>query len=123
MGSAGHPRTASVEVVSAASLLCVVPEPEAVAAAMWGSVCPGGAILVIETTALMTQGAVRTLDQHTCTPDDHRAISMWAEARRGRAVNPSRLAAFAQAQTMYRSMLSGLVATWLFRRSAEEERR
>ena len=117
VGKAGDPRPGSADVVSAASLLYVVPDPEEVAAAMWDAVRPGGTVLVVETTASMTPDAVRRLDQRTWSPDDRRAISMWAQARGGRALDPRRLASFANAETTFHPLLSGLVGAWLFRRA------
>lgn len=116
VGSATELRAGSADVVSAAALLCVVADPAATAAAMWTALRPGGAVLVVETSASMTPDVVRGLDRSAWSTRDRLAIALWANVRRGRALDPTRLAAFADAEVSFQPLLHGLVGAWLFRR-------
>lgn len=104
----------SATVVSAASLLIAVPNPAEVAAALWGAVAPGGHLLIVETTPLMTLANVSRLPREGWNARDRRAFDLWGMARSGRAIDPSRLAALATSPVERHDLLGGLVAAWLF---------
>lgn len=116
VGDARHLTPASADVVFAASLLYVVPDPTETAAVLFNAVRPGGALIVVETTAAMTPAAVRQLDTRTWSGRGRRAVSLWALARQGRALDPIAFPALSQAETVYHPLLSGLVGAWVFRR-------
>ncbi len=75
----------SADVVSAASLLFVLPDPDAAIQQLWDCVRPGGKLLVIETTERMTVDQARTVKK--AIPHGRRfVLNLWARARNGRAV-------------------------------------
>ncbi len=76
------------DVVSAASLVCQLPDPAAGVAALWDLVRPGGVLLVVETTGQMSRRTVRAASAHH---DRHSRLVLdrWAGARTGRAIPPS----------------------------------
>jgi ubiquinone/menaquinone biosynthesis C-methylase UbiE len=120
LGSASTERPAAFDVVSAASLLFVVPDRVATAQAMWRAVRPGGSLLIIETTASMTPAAARALDRSGWSSDDRRAITLWAAARQGRAVDPRVLLPRAELpggpDWAFHPLLGGLVGAWVAKR-------
>lgn len=73
----------TADVVSAASLLCALPDPRVGFERLWQQVREGGSLLVIETTASMTRSHVR---ESSIRP--HPALVLWATARQGRVVDP-----------------------------------
>lgn len=109
-------RPSRAEVVSAASLLAVIPNEARGLDLLWRSVAPGGALLIVETTPAMRPAAALRL------ASGRRAsgLLLWAVARRGRSCapvmdtwRPVDLAARA-----FHPLLGGLVGAWLFRRTA-----
>jgi len=73
------------DVVSAASLVCQLPDPAAALCRLWELVAAGGALLVVETTPAMTTEHIATL---TATLDgrSRRVLTRWARARSGHAI-------------------------------------
>jgi SAM-dependent methyltransferase len=101
------------DVVSAASLLIVLPDPREGLGHLWHCVKPGGTLLVVETTAAMTpEGAQRVVGRQ------HPALFLWARARRGRAVAPSLLDELDVASRRHRFLLQGLVQAWALQKAA-----
>ncbi len=73
------------DVVSAASLLCQLPDPAAGVEALWRLVRPGGTLLLVETTAAMSRAtAVAAAPQRDVR--SRRVLSRWGAAREGAAV-------------------------------------
>jgi len=108
---------APAAVVSAASLLMVVPDRQAAMQELLRAVAPGGTLLVIETTALMAQAAEKGLPQHLYR--GHRAwvLRLWAHVRRGaRPVDVDALCP-AGYQVQHHDLLGGLVRASLLRAS------
>jgi hypothetical protein len=103
----------SADVVSAASLLIVLPEPRAALAQLWECVRPGGTLLVVETTEQMTPERARTILPHT-RPGRRAALSLWARARSGRAVDPGLFDGIDARARSDRALLHGLVRAWTF---------
>lgn len=103
------------DVVSAASLLAVLDEPAAGAAALWGSVRPGGHLLLIEPTEAMNAANARQL---ICAGELPRkrliGLKRWASAREGRAVADDIFTPADAVQMQYIELLDGLVGAWLF---------
>src|SRR3990172_1419898 len=70
------------DVVSASSLLCVLPEPLKGLHTLWSAVRPGGTLLVVETTEEMAPDRARAV-MSVVSPGRRRALEMWARARQG----------------------------------------
>ncbi len=104
-------RQARADVVSAASVILLAPDPAAALARCWSLVNPGGTLLIIETTPAMRPGQV------WCHLRGRRAagLLLWSLARRGRSV-ASVLDAFPLAPARYHPLLGGLVGAWRFSR-------
>ncbi len=100
-------------VVSAASLLAVLPSPQAGLRALWQAVRPGGALLIIEPTAAMGLAQARQLLRAQITGRRKYALYLWAYARQGRAVDPAIYHTLNAASSTYRPLLHGLVGAWL----------
>ena len=108
VGDAADLAAEPTDIVSAASLLCGVPDPRSTAATLWAAVRPGGALLVVETTATMTVDAARRIAPDL---DPHRrhALGLWARSRNGTAFDRRALEAIpAELQTVT-PLLHGLV--------------
>lgn len=76
-------RAATADVVSAASLLMVVPDRGAALRQLLQALAPGGTLLVIETTRLMAQAAIRGLPAPLCTGRRAWVLRLWARVRSG----------------------------------------
>ena len=66
----------SADVVSAASLLFILPDPTAALHQLWRCVRPHGYLLVIETTSLMTPELARQVSD-TTPPGRRLALHLW----------------------------------------------
>lgn len=101
----------SADVVSAASLLFVVPDPAAALQQLWNCVRPGGTLLVIETTEAMTpRGALKAMNR--ISPGRRIALTLWAQARNGRAVDSRFVEALPATSGLRTPLLHGMVAAW-----------
>ena len=104
-----------VDVVSAASLLFVVPDAEAALGQLWERVRPGGQLLVIETSERMTPAAARQVK----TPPGRRlGLTLWARARNGRAVAPRIFRTLPASSIEHTPLLDGLVSAWVLAKAA-----
>ena len=84
VGDAGADLPAA-DVVSAASVLCQAPDPTGLLSILWAAVRPGGCLLLVETTRLMSVERIRRASQR----DDRRSrqvLGLWARSRQGRAL-------------------------------------
>jgi 2-polyprenyl-3-methyl-5-hydroxy-6-metoxy-1,4-benzoquinol methylase len=106
--------TGHADVVSAASLLTVLPDRSEALGQLWRRVAPGGALLVIETTARMRW--------HATLPHLHGSgalgLLLWGLVRQGRTAAPA-LDTFAPEGLQARSfhpLLGGLLGAWQFTR-------
>ena len=107
------------DVISAASLLAVLDDKPAGAAALWKSVRPGGHLLLIEpTTAMNPANAKRLIERGGLPRKRLRGLTLWAAAREGRAVAPAIFAPVDIAQTQQLELLEGLVGAWVYRKPA-----
>ncbi|MDE2494387.1 MAG: class I SAM-dependent methyltransferase [Alphaproteobacteria bacterium] len=106
----------SADVVSAASLLFVVQEPEAALVQLWSCVRPGGNLLVVETTEKMAPRAALQTMTHI-RPGRRLALLLWARARNGRSVAPSVYDRLAPASGSRTPLLDGLVSAWVFKKT------
>jgi SAM-dependent methyltransferase len=105
----------SYEVVSAASLLAVLPDPATALEDLWALVAPSGALLVIEPTERMSFG--NALASYPRIVRGRRpALLLWGRARQGRSVM-QRVDAFAPPDLARRHkelLVDGLVAATCF---------
>jgi ubiquinone/menaquinone biosynthesis C-methylase UbiE len=105
------------DIVSAASLLFVLPDPLAGIRQLWRCVRPGGALLIIETTTDMVPAQVRQARQGVRSGRGL-ALTLWALARRGRIIDPSVFDAIVPASRECKLLLNGLVQAWVFTKEA-----
>ena len=103
----------SADVVSAASLLFVLPDPGVAVQRLWDCVRPGGRLLVIETSKLMTPEAARRV-KSTMPPGRRLALNLWARTRSGRAVAPEIFDSLSTHASECTPLLSGLIHAWTF---------
>lgn len=106
------------DVVSAASLLFVLPDPAAALHQLWRCVRPRGRLLVLETTGLMTPAGAQRIS-HTVRPGRRLALHLWAHARRGRAVAAQVFESLPTQSAACTPLLGGLVHAWTFAKGAE----
>jgi ubiquinone/menaquinone biosynthesis C-methylase UbiE len=109
-------RGITADVVSAASLLFVLPEPRVGLSELWRLVSPGGHLLIVETTPRLN--AIRALS--AARGPGASGLVLWGMARCGRSVAPV-LATFDPADLVgakYRPLCSDLVGAWLFEKKA-----
>jgi ubiquinone/menaquinone biosynthesis C-methylase UbiE len=103
------------DVVSAASLLNVLPDRRAALIQLLDAVAPGGTLLVVETSDMMA--SLRAGDRRRKLALGHRAwvLRLWARARLGtRAVDIEALCPNEYAVQRH-ALLGGLVNAWLVR--------
>jgi trans-aconitate methyltransferase len=113
LGSAGSRHAA--DVVSAASLLIVLPDVRGALARLWACVRPGGALLVIETTPNMTPERAKSVAPRT-RPGRRAALALWARARSGRAIDPAVFDGLDSSSRERHALLEGLVDAWILRK-------
>ena len=83
-GDAGGDLPAA-DVVSAPSVLCQAPDPAELLSNLWATVRPGGSLLLVETTQLLSVERIRRASER----DGRRSrqvLGLWARARQGRAL-------------------------------------
>ncbi|MEO8609465.1 MAG: class I SAM-dependent methyltransferase [Chloroflexota bacterium] len=103
----------SASVISAASLLAVLPDPMAGLLLLWRSVRPGGSLLIIEPTAEMTVEHAHHLIQNGIPAKRKYGLYLWASARQGRAVDSSLYSRLQSSKLDYIPLLHGLVGAWV----------
>ena len=105
------------DVVAAASLLVVVPDPAAILAALWRSVAPGGSLLVVEAGEGMTVAAARGMIGSGLPGPGRPFLMLWAAARQGRTLDPRVIRALPDsARRIARPLLGGMATATLVRR-------
>jgi SAM-dependent methyltransferase len=105
------------DVVSAASLLFVLPDRLGAMASLWDLVVPGGTLLVIETTPEMR--ACGTLARAQARGGQSVELMLWGLARGGRSAARD-IAAFRPPDleaSSFHPLLGGLLGAWMLRRS------
>jgi 2-polyprenyl-3-methyl-5-hydroxy-6-metoxy-1,4-benzoquinol methylase len=98
----------SADVVSAASLLYGATDPTSTVTALWAAVRPGGALLIIESTAAMTVVNARELAPALPSHRRH-VLSMWARARNGATFDRASLEVLPSTHLSTTPLLHGLV--------------
>ena len=104
------------DVVSAASLLFVLEDPQAALRQLWGCVRPKGTLLIIETTQEMSPAHARSVIDRI-PPRRRAALSLWARARNGKALDPNIYAALPALSIERNPLLHGMLAAWTFKKS------
>ena len=106
----------SAHVVSAASLLAVLPDREAGLRSLWRLLRPGGTLLIIEPTRQMTSENVAHAIQHGLPQKRIAGLRMWANARQGNIVDPSIYEILGAESIIFQPLLHGLVGAWLIQK-------
>ena len=106
----------SADVVSAASLLAVLDDKVRGLQALWGSVQPGGALLIIEPTEQMTSESANQLIKNGLSGKRIKGLHMWAAARQGNTIKPA-LYDTLGAPLEFTPLMSGLVGAWVISKS------
>jgi trans-aconitate methyltransferase len=97
------------DVVTAASLLAVVPDPVVALHQLWSCVAPMGTLLVIETSQQMTPANARRLLATGLDGPGRPFLSMWAHARNGRVIPRRLFDSLLPATPRHHPLLAGLV--------------
>ncbi len=107
----------AVDVVSAASLLAVLPNRRDGLLALLSAVKPGGQVLLIEPSAQMTPAhAARYLVAHTGT-DKAWVLKLWARTRSASSPVSAADLAVPGWDAVAQSLLDGMVNAWILRSS------
>lgn len=110
-------RHGRADVVSAASLLSVLPDRRAALDQLLDAVAPGGALLVVETSQMMASPPAGFRRQNSAAGRRAWVLCLWARARRGsRTVDIADLCP--PGYTVQRhDLLGGLVYAWIARKN------
>ena len=108
LGSADGLAAHSADIVSATSLLYGGSDPRSMIATLWSAVAPGGALLLVETTANMTVERARAVAADI-PPHRRRALMLWARSRGGTTFDRTALDAIPSEGRTTLPMLDGLV--------------
>lgn len=107
-GSADGLVAQSADIVSAASLLFGASDPRSMIATLWAAVAPGGALLLVETTANMTVERARIVAADI-PPHRRCALMLWARSRGGTVFDRGALGAIPSEGRITLPLLDGLV--------------
>lgn len=106
----------NADVVSASSLLAVVPDKKKMLCALWGRVIPGGTLLFIETTSDMTLFAFKKV--RNALPQKRLcALWLWSMVRGGRSIDAKIFETLPYESASYTPLLFGLVGVWRFKKA------
>ena len=104
------------DVVSAASLLFVLPDPSTALQQLWRCVRPGGHLLVVETSRTMTPAHARAV-RHLLPASRRLALHFWARARNGNAVDARCFAAVPAQSSQCTPLLHGMLHAWVLHKA------
>jgi len=107
----------SAQVVSAASLLAVLPDREAGLRSLWHLLRPGGFLLIVEPTRQMTSENASRAIQNGLPKKRIAGLRMWANARQGNIVDPSIYETLGAESIRFTPLLQGLVGAWVIQKS------
>lgn len=114
IGDLGYVDGQQADVVSAASLLAVVPNQVETLKDLWNTVKPGGRLLVIEPTDLMTTENAKKAINAGLPKKRVNGLRIWAKAREGRTINPDIFDNIQAIHLQCLPLLQGLVKAWIF---------
>ena len=106
----------SAQVVSAASLLAVLPDREAGLRSLWRLLHSGGTLLIIEPTNQMTSENAARAIQNGLPKKRVLGLRMWANARQGNIVHPSMYETLSTGSLRFLPLLQGLVGGWILQK-------
>jgi trans-aconitate methyltransferase len=111
-----EPPMEPADVVAAASLLVVVPDPIVALGTLWQAVAPGGALLVVEATERLTTQRAASLIATGTLGRGATILRLWARARQGRTLDVSMLRGHPDtSEIVSTSLLDGMIGVWLIR--------
>lgn len=113
-------RIMRASVISAASLLAVLPDPMVGLTALWRGVVPGGALLIVEPTTNMTPENAHQVLLNGLPTNRRLGLRLWARARKGHAVDVNLYSRLESAQVDYFPLLQGLVGAWILRKQESD---
>lgn len=103
----------SADLISAASLLAVLPDREAGLRSLWRILRLGGTLLIVEPTDQMTVENARRAIQNGLPRKRILGLHMWAAARQGNIVNPAIYAALDAESIRFVPLLQNLAGAWI----------
>ena len=106
----------SAQVVSAASLLAVLPDREAGLRSLLLLLRPGGFLLIVEPTQQMTKENARRAIQNGLPKKRTAGRRMWANARQGNIVDPIIYETLGAESIRFTRLLQGLVGAWVMQK-------
>ena len=106
----------SAQVVSAASLLAVLPDREAGLRSLWCLLRPGGTLLIVEPTNQMTSENTARAIQNGLPQKRILGLYMWANARQGNIVSPFIYETLNVDSIHFVPLLQGLVGAWVIQK-------
>ncbi len=106
----------SAQVVSAASLLAVLPNREAGLRSLWHLLCPSGFLLIVEPTHQMTSENASRAIQNGLPKKRIAGLRMWANARQGNIVDPAVYETLGAESIRFVPLLHGLVGAWVIQK-------
>ena len=106
----------SADVVSAASLLAVLPDREKGLKSLWSAVRAGGSLLIIEPTHQMTSENANRAIQNGLPKKRIAGLRMWANARQGNIVAPAIYETLGAKAIHFVPLLQGLVGAWVIQK-------
>jgi ubiquinone/menaquinone biosynthesis C-methylase UbiE len=108
----------SAQVVSAASLLAVLPDREAGLRSLWRLLRPGGTLLIVEPTHQMTSENANRAIQNGLPKKRIAGLRMWANVRQGNIVDPAIYETLGAKSIRFVPLLQGLVGAWVIHQSS-----
>ncbi len=106
----------SAHVVSAASLLAVLPDREAGLRSRWHLLRPGGTLLIVEPTNQMTSENAARAIKNGLPQKRILGLYMWANARQGNIVDLSIYETLGAGTIRFQPLLQGLVGAWVIQK-------
>jgi ubiquinone/menaquinone biosynthesis C-methylase UbiE len=106
----------SADVVSAASLLAVLPDREAGLRFLWQTLRPGGTLLIVEPTHQMTRENADRAIQNGLPRKRIAGLRMWATARQDNIVDPILYDTLDAESIQFTPLLQGLVGGWIIQK-------
>ncbi len=106
----------TADVVSAASLLAVLPDKAKGLKKLWQAVKPGGYLLIIEPTSLMNRKNANKLIKSGLGGKRVSGLKLWARARENRTIIPDIFEQIDSAERKQLELLNGLVGAWIFKK-------